>query len=1769
MTNLPPEDWLYQNPDKTAAGGQPDPEMHPELYPELDPDFFSNDATDHFNHRNGDDNIMTSITDSPQPSKSDVRGALAQLRKQLLDLTALNPLISYKHSTNGRYLRIIDEIPNNVAQQLYDGKILTFAPLPEPSKEEIEEWEKNGGTLIKKRPPIDKWAEKHEIPTSYDLPVGSQRSAPRHSDPKIQTLHYPDSLEARIGNLYKISRAMVEETGTNLLHLTFGFLEWQEANSSDKSHFAPLYNLPVGLEKGTINRKTNTYEYSLRIREDEVQFNASIATRLEDDFGFVLPKLDPEQLPEDYLLTVENAISASFPRWKVHRWGTLAMFNFSRLLMYRDLDPDNWPQGSSLDAHPLVTAVIQRSEREHSQDTDAVWGGSSPVEHPIDRVEGIYEKFPLVDVADSSQHSALIDAIEGKNLVIQGPPGTGKSQTITNLIAAALNSGKSVLFVSEKLAALDVVKSRLEKLGLGEFCLELHSHNTKKIGVVDSLKSRLEAQFKDTRLLESHVSRHRDLAKELNEHAERINRLWKQSGMTVLEILTRCVRYWNEIDQVWDDLRIKDLDGTTWTQERHADAFVEFDAYVDQLSRITSDLGEGQNLSLHPWRGIRATNLDGSRVNDIVGSLIEWENSLNALIESAESFPAEGALGLRIDLKKLEEISNEISIMPPASNEIHWKNLDAIWKTGIQELDTIASEVDKLAKATAKIGNITLNEVISSEELPILKKSISELLDTGISSKTQLEDLKEIHHSVSEFLKLTQKWQTRFEEFHEYSKGDTPSFLDIKSLSIDNLASLEKAIKMNRILSEDEAKYRNLNLLPHKLGKDGDTLREKIKELRKSRSDLEKIFDLERAQKDLDLNNLQETTKDPSLVKRLFHKNYREARKAIRAVMHNPKTNWDHETIPETLQILQTYFTKEQELKSDEKWQQTLKSAFSGLDTDLDRLDRLIRWHADLESQFPKNEGKLFNITDLSDSGKWILDTNQIQFGALQNFGEDALRNDLNQLKTLFSKIILAYDHKELPTGAKISNIEDEWRQVIDYLNAALPEIISRLTFQKDQSESLAQSSKRLETYGKIKEDWGQQSEKLQRINSQYFSSTLPCSPYPTSDLRNAVSNTRRWIEWLGRNNASHSLNAEVLDQASGDFVDRLRQWQKSIVSILPAQQAARDKFASLVNLDFTRWADENTLTTLRSRTIDAREAKESLHPYLTFLRLRGSLAKRGFEATCDQAEQSGISKETCKPIFEYLVTASLSDELFSEDDSLRQFDGVLLSKKLKEFRNCDQTLLNQTQIRTAARTSARRAPTGYRGTRVSEHTEMALILHETDKQKRHLPLRQLLKRAGKATQALKPCFMMGPRSIAQYLEPGAIEFDILVIDEASQMRPADAIGAIARCKQLVVVGDSKQLAPSSFFDRAISSGEEEDEQFEAAVAESLLDAVSPVFSRRQLRWHYRSKHPSLIAFSNRQFYDNRLMLFPSPHFSGENLGIRFNYISEGIFENQVNTTEALRVSERARDLILANPSISLGIATMNAKQRDLVERILENETKSNEGFAEAWEKNRLNEEPLFIKNLENVQGDEREVMIISCTYGRPRPGVRVMQRFGPINSADGGRRLNVLFTRSRTRMEIFSSMQASDVEINEKSSDGVRALKGILRYAETGIIEESVVSGRDPDSDFEIAAAQMLMEHGYEVECQIGVAGFFIDIGVKHPSRPGEYILGVECDGAAFHSSKSARDRDRIRQDVLESMGWTIERIWSTDWFQDPHKAIRPVLDALSKAVKSATEPT
>lgn len=523
---------------------------------------------------------------------------------------------------------------------------------------------------------------------------------------------------------------------------------------------------------------------------------------------------------------------------------------------------------------------------------------------------------------------------------------------------------------------------------------------------------------------------------------------------------------------------------------------------------------------------------------------------------------------------------------------------------------------------------------------------------------------------------------------------------------------------------------------------------------------------------------------------------------------------------------------------------------------------------------------------------------------------------------------------------------------------------------------------------------------------------------------------------------------------------------------------------------------------------------------------------------------------------FELSAYQSIGRSIYQSYPELSRFNGSAHDKTRADYRFLDAEIVSLTGKDFASQIDRRTTvPEGQRGTTVGDFTDMQLLRREINKQRRHIPIRQLVRRAGLALQELKPCFMMGPLSVAQYLEQGALRFDLVVMDEASQLRPEEAIGAIARGTQLVVVGDPKQLPPTSFFDRMVDgSDDEEDDEAPAAISgmESILDICQQLFTPvRSLRWHYRSHHESLIAFSNHHFYKN-LIVFPSPYAKNPGLGVKYRYVKGGAYKDRQNAPEAQRVVDAVLEHMIRRPDESLGVVTLNQTQRELIEELLDKKLKTfDEGgdFMGRWEAEGW---PFFVKNLENVQGDERDVIFISTTFGKAPGTDKVRQNFGPISRPDGWRRLNVLFTRSKRRIELFTSMAPEDIVVDARTPLGTKALRDYLDFAKRGVLVSTDEGERDPDSDFEVSVANVISAMGYEVKPQLGVAGFFIDMAVRNPDRPGEFLAGIECDGATYHSGFSVRDRDRIRQEILESLGWKgrIHRIWSTDWFYDPRRA-------------------
>jgi very-short-patch-repair endonuclease len=569
----------------------------------------------------------------------------------------------------------------------------------------------------------------------------------------------------------------------------------------------------------------------------------------------------------------------------------------------------------------------------------------------------------------------------------------------------------------------------------------------------------------------------------------------------------------------------------------------------------------------------------------------------------------------------------------------------------------------------------------------------------------------------------------------------------------------------------------------------------------------------------------------------------------------------------------------------------------------------------------------------------------------------------------------------------------------------------------------------------------------------------------------------------------------------------------------------------------------------------------EGLSRFSVFAARARDLSTRGASKLVEALHDGRLDHRTLRPAFDRAYGEVLRASLFAAWPDLRSFDGDAFNKVISKFRQLDRARINLAQEQII---SAHAAARPHGGTALGP---LGVLNGEIAKRRAHLPIRVLLQRAGPAIQQLKPILMMSPLSVAQFLRPESLHFDLLVMDEASQIEPVDAIGAIARANQIVVVGDEKQLPPTMFF-RKLTGDEEWDEEDDNGVpirakdAESILDlALAKGLPHRMLNWHYRSKHQSLIAVSNHEFYENRLFIVPSPYDAIAGIGLKFRLLKDTVYDRggtRTNVREAHAVAEAVVRHARTNPEQSLGVATFSVAQRQAVQDELEILRRSNPDIEEFFSQDVA--EPFFVKNLENIQGDERDVIFISVGYGKNETGY-LAHGFGPLSAEGGERRLNVLISRAKLRCEVFCNFTGADIDLDRTRARGVAALKLFLTFAETGHFGLGERTGEDFGSEFEAQVCERLQARGFDVQCQIGVSGFRVDLAISDPDRRGRFMLGIECDGAQYHSSRSARDRDRLRQQVLEAHGWIIHRIWGADWYMRPEAELKKIEDAIAAA--------
>jgi very-short-patch-repair endonuclease len=1695
-----------------------------------------------------------------------VRQGIAKAQEKLIDLSMRNSMLNFRHSEiSARHVRIADEQIGLLVEALESGRALDLTPVPPveqvPRDEDTEEFrsalkvakEVDPEWLVaedarraagNKRRSRDKAAERAlrdrvriqlnlpewkvasdpkarakelGLDPSYDLPLPSRNPPERHLDDALQTLHFPDRLEPKLSTIYSAARALQEDAGLSALHCAVGFLEWYDPIDAPDPAYAPLVLLPINMEKRV---SQGDYVYSIRGRDDDEASNAALREKLKQ-LALDLPEYDPEEGVETYLSRVSQSL-VNRPRWKVRRFVTIGLFSFSRQVMWADLDPTKWPATSHPESHPLLCQIYGDVAGEGS-------GSMAPV-YDVDQPEMEQQAPALITDADSSQLSAVIDATSGKNLVIQGPPGTGKSQAITNIIANALWHGKTVLFVSEKMAALNVVKNRLDSMDLGHFCLEVHSAKASKSLVLKAIRERMEnaRERPDLQQIDSARSAFQENRQRLTDYAALINSPAGETGLTIHEVMWADFARTNLPEGMPPAVVDFRLPNPLSIDRFKLDELVGCGRALDALSASMGPFAQPRH---QPWRGIGNLNLTRFDRVKAIQLVTAWAAELDQLhgfattLVETTGWPKPSSHN---DLEFIAAVARDIPDPPPNLNgAVLQLAVSADVRSALRRWADLALEADKHEQALAAV----CDPVRLTEHRELSPSVVSRGRDLGVADRS-LSDLK----------KLCNQAHNDSEAHSKIVRLVADVFTTICPLEEVDITARAEAMVTGYLhhilqLSSDRLSWCSLPLadenaigaLTHggKLGAEINAAAAAAKFEDPATLDFANALPAS-----TELRHAAATIRSASVWTKLFGRDWRIAKSVWRQTFPS-----DRKIVPgessRRLQAAAIWKESIAKLEANEGIRFTAGRHWDGADTPFEELIAVAKWIKSIRDVTPLSEPGARELRRIACEGS------SDEFALVVVFAETATEVGLmDAFKASYAARVSIKDN-----AAKLS------RQAASLLELTKDaEVLGLL-----QEQPIAAIPPAVETLAEL----DNLTQAMAMLPNVAAIETLLDGSTRVGKARDVL----KALDHLARVQSaklSASVVSHLLDR---DCVERTAVIKKLATEIqlgLLQEKTAANAAQEMLELRLNDWCggalQEVSVEALRAKCHNAAQSPDQLEKQIDLLSSELDADRLGVGELLRKWADNGLAYSGVAWAIEAAYYRSAAEKLMRSNPVLARHAGNTHEQARTRFQQLDREIMMLNRKMIAAKLHGRPVPAGRRAQSVRDYTENEMLTHQTGLQQPRIALRRLFTNAGEAIRAYTPCIMMSPMSVAQYLEPGKNVFDLLVIDEASQMRPEDALGAMMRCHQAIIVGDPQQLPPTDFFTASNDGDGDEDDRPEESILELGRRCWHPM---RMLEVHYRSRHQSLIAYSNREFYDERLLVYPSPVLEDPDYGVSCQRVA-GIYETGQgrNRIEAEAVVDAAAELMRKRHDRSLGIVAINQAQRDLIETLMDQRVASDPellAYRQKWD-GQLEE--FFIKNLENVQGDERDTILISTVYGKTDEGT-FRQNFGPINRAYGHRRLNVLFTRAKRKLTVFTSLDHGQI-VADGHSRGVRVLKEFLEYAQTGTISPGRRTGAEPDSDFERWFLTRLSAEGYEAHPQVGVAKYRIDIGIVHPDKQGSYILGVECDGATYHSSKSARDRDRLRQEVLESLNWNIHRVWSTDWYRNPEREFTKLVQSI-----------
>lgn len=1425
-------------------------------------------------------------------------------------------------------------------------------------------------------------------------------------------------------SLMKKAKEFTEEKGLNALYIAFGFLYWRENGTEGQDMRSPLILVPV-----TLSQESLKDPFLLSRLDDEITVNHALEQKLLNDFGIILPQFDEYDNWLDYLSQVREV--CSHLKWKIQcDAAQLSLFSFLKINMYRDLEKN---------AEKISEHLIVRALNGEGFDSGIDCSDISDYNHDMTEPRDV---FSVLD-ADSSQQDAILLAKRGASFVLQGPPGTGKSQTITNIIAELIADGKKVLFVSEKMAALEVVYKRLKQTGLDHFCLTLHSYKAKRREILDQLQVSLKLSRNRVQLQQEAFNtlfRLKDVRESLNTYAQELHTVVEPLGKTIYEVNGYVAIYggYRNIDYVQKDAE-------TFTSELLA----KCESALKELTRIVDQSGYQEN---NPWNECVLTNVTHEfRQQFLVDAL-----KLLSLIENGDV------------------IYNDIAALTGATNLIPKF-------TGIKDVLALSAAVTELPKIPFEWLKVDMNKQIRN-------------VDLCSDAQCRIKDLNEFIRNLKQY---TQSLLTAIEEVSDYKLAATSgrrrecnaNYASISEKFImllptgevpANITAFRERFELYQKLAEkhEHAKDENsqasemLSAVIKELDKNQKLLSQRLIEWQETKNVVIADFDEKIMSIESESILTRYRTMYRSRLARPFSSAYRRDRKVLLGYCKKNVRMAYSEALVYLDKVLDA------------------QNAKVSYDKQMEIVDKATM----LKQEKEKNLAEIkANLTMLLEE----IDINKAEFEKSKRL-----------LITAVENCVQSYD----------AQLKRETRKLSNYCRM-LGEGLEILISEDTNFDNLKQS---LESTLQL------QKEIDKNAISDEFSRKICIRDFET--LQNLE-----------------------------EYVSVLADWAKSIEPWL-------NKFAVLFEDSRKKQFTNMPLAALRQDVQNCRDNFASLEYLIDYRNAERQLTALGIDSYLEKAKGLNLTADEIIPVFNKCFYRSWLDAVMPKFPSVNSFRRERHDGCIAQFKELDKLHL---EISKAALQAKLISHLPNFDSFSASSGEIALLRREMAKQRKLMPIRKLIAAIPNLLPALKPCMMMSPLSVSIYLGSSGYEFDTVLFDEASQVRTEDAICSIFRAKQVIIAGDSKQLPPTDFFSSSISDAgdfyDHDEEINDTGAYESLLDEAAMLPSQKLL-WHYRSKHEYLIAFSNAKIYQGDLITFPSSVEKADGMGVEYIHVMDGIYDRggrNGNRKEAEQIAELVFNHFRKHPNRSLGIIAFGEVQQTSIEEAIIRKRHDNPQYEIFFKEDK--EEPLFIKNLETVQGDERDTIIFSIGYAPDASGKFIMN-FGPLSRNGGERRLNVAITRARYNLKLVGSILPTNIDTDRISGLGPKLLRLYIDFAINGIhailAETSLNGGISFDSPFEESVYNFLSTNGYDVITQVGCSGYRIDMAIRHPKYHGRYAIGIECDGAAYHSARNARERDRLRQTILEDMGWKIYRVWSTDWIKDQQTEGERLLKTIESAI-------